>query len=404
MNGMRRVFYLCSVCSLILATLACGSVPAETDPAMLELREFVRREFPASVPVPVPADNPQTPARIALGEALFFDPNLSSCATVACATCHLPEKGFSDGRRIARGCNDLPGRRNSTSLYGAAWATHLFWDGRSGSLEDQAVHPIEDPREMAHTWDEVVHYLETGEHRRTGERFPETRDFYRSAFTDAYGGPITRDHAVRALASYQRTLISTDAPFDRWLAGDDTALSPAQKQGALIFFGRARCSECHLPPTFTDSLFHNVGAPRGGFENRELFPENTEICGGVPDTVDPGRVAATGSQPCEQLGTFRTPSLRNVELSAPYMHNGAFLNLESVMQHYWNVGRGTTNAVVGELDSRMALIRLTDSGGHPDDFRNLTEFLKALTGTQRQGPERGIAPPSSITPTGSPSP
>lgn len=376
---------------LLLTT--CNRAPAEPDPAVRDLRDFLRQQFPAELPIPHPPDNPPIPGKVALGEALFFDPNLSSCGTVACASCHLPEKGFSDGRRVSRGCGDVPGRRNSTALYGAAHQSRLFWDGRAGTLEEQAVHPVEDPLEMANTWAEVLHYLSSGEHRGSGRVFPAARQYYAAAFAEAFGGRIDTGSAAQALAAYQRTLVSSDAPFDRWLNGDDAALSTSQKQGALIFFGRARCGECHLPPTFSDSLFHNVGAPRAGFESTILFPENNRICGGVAEEVDPGRGEASDSQPCAELGAFRTPSLRNVELSAPYMHNGAFVSLDSVVQHYWNVGRGTTNPVVGELDRRMRLIRLTDSGGHPDDFRNLVEFLKALTGTTRDGPDRGIAPP-----------
>jgi cytochrome c peroxidase len=387
----HRVWMICTGSMLALLAGACDRPPEEPDPAIRELRDTLRREPP--MPVPVPADNPQSPAKIALGEALFFDPNLSSCGTVACATCHLPERGFSDGRRLSRGCGDRVGRRNSTSLYGSAYLNSLFWDGRVGSLEEQALHPVEDPREMANSWPEVLHYLSTGEHRGSERTFPAAAGFYAKAFREVFGGQISSRTAAQALAAYQRTVVSADAPFDRWLNGEVTALSAAQKQGALIFFGRGRCSECHVPPAFTDSLFHNVGAPAGGFENLDLFPDNPAICGGVPGHVDPGRGEASLSEPCQELGAFRTPSLRNVEFSAPYMHNGVFSGLESVVLHYWNTGRGTTGAVVGELDPRMRLIRLTDSGGHPEDIRNLVEFLKALSGTTLEGPSRGIAPP-----------
>jgi cytochrome c peroxidase len=297
----------------------------------------------------------------------------------------------------------MQGRRHSPSLYGVAYLNRFFWDGRAHSLERQALDPVSDPREMASSWEDVLHYLSTGEHRGTGVRYPEAARYYRDTFDQAFQGTVSAETVASALAAYQRTLLSTGSAFDRWLAGDDGALSAAQIQGALIFFGRARCGECHPPPAFTDSQFHNVGVPRAGHESSELFPVNARICGGVPDHVDPGRAGTGDPVSCDDLGAFRTPSLRNVELSPPYMHNGVFPSLESVVLHYWNVGRGTTNTTAGELDRRMRLIRLTDSGGHPDDIRNLVEFLKGLTGSTRSGPPGGISPPGgtpgSVSPT-----
>ncbi len=376
---------------LPIFAIAC-TVPQPGDPVAGNLRRQLLRSFPSALPEPGPDLTPDSPA-VQLGEALFFDPNLSSCGTVACASCHLPERGFSDGRRVSIGCGGIPGRRNSGSLYGAAYLTHLFWDGRAGSLERQAMDPVTDPREMANSWEEVIRYLSTGEHRATGRRFVAAAQYYRAAFAQVYHGQISPETVVAALAAYQRSLVSTDSAFDRWLAGEDAALTPAQVQGALVFFGRGRCGECHPPPAFTDSLFHNVGVPAPRYESAEPFPTNAGICGGVPVHLDPGRAGTVKPAPCEELGAFRTPSLRNVELSAPYMHNGVFSSLDAVVQHYWSVGRGTTSPPIGQLDHRMRLIRLTDSGGHPDDLRNLVEFLRSLTGSTRAGPPWGIAPP-----------
>lgn len=380
---------------LLAAACACGGTETPVDPVAQDLRARLRREFPLAGSPATTASDSATPM-VQLGESLFFDPNLSSCGTVACASCHQPDRGFSDGRRVSVGCGGIQGRRNSPALYGVAYLNRFFWDGRATSLERQALAPVSDPREMASNWEDVLHYLSTGEHRGTGVRYPEAVRYYRDAFQRSFQGILSAETVASALAAYQRTLVSTGSAFDRWLAGDDGAFSPAQVQGALIFFGRARCGECHPPPAFTDSQFHNVGVPRAGHESPELFPVNSRICGGVPDHVDPGRAGTEEPVSCEDLGAFRTPSLRNVELSPPYMHNGVFGSLENVVLHYWNVGRGTTNPTAGELDRRMRLIRLTDSGGHPDDIRNLVEFLKGLTGSTRSGPPGGIAPPGGV--------
>jgi cytochrome c peroxidase len=382
---------------LLFVPGGCLRTNRENSPAVVELRARIQKEFPAEDHPPIPENNPQTPEKVRLGEALFFDPNLSSCGTVACATCHLPDEGFSDGRRISRGCAGATGRRNSNSISNTAYLSHLFWDGRVQSLEQQALGPVVDPVEMANTWDNVIHYLSTGEHPVTGESFPDSSRFYASSFEAVFSGEITSNTVAKAIAAYERTLVSRDAPFDRWLQGDNSALSPKQKRGALVFFGRGRCSECHKPPNFTDSDFHNVAVPQVGFEKAGMFPDNARICGGVADNVDPGRAEVTFlHSSCADVGRFKTPGLRNVELSAPYMHNGAFSSLDSVLQHYWNVGRGTGTPVAGDVDAKARLIRLTSFGGHPEDFENLIEFMKSLTGTQMAAPPGGIAPPRPV--------
>lgn len=378
------------LCLSLVALAACRSPGQPSSP----LRDRILREFPRELPLPVPPHNPQNPEKVALGEALFFDPNLSACGETACASCHDPALGLSDGERVSDGCFGAEGRRNSNALYEVGYLSWLFWDGRVQSLEEQAFHPVADPVEMANRWDDVLHYLRTGEHRPTGRRFPQAGQWYRQAFDRVFGGEVTTTNVARALAAYQRTFVSRDAPFDRWVEGDDRALSEEQLRGAAIFFGRGRCSGCHPPPIFSDSDFHNVAVPPAGFEKPEHFPYNAEICGGAPEATDPGR---GGLEPfrtsCAELGKFRTPSLRNVALSAPYMHNGVFYTLDDVVRHYWNVGRGTTRPVVGELDPDARGILLGDFGGAPGDFADLVAFLHALTGTQVQPPVRGVAPP-----------
>jgi cytochrome c peroxidase len=165
----------------------------------------------------------------------------------------------------------------------------------------------------------------------------------------------------------------------------------------LLFFGKANCAACHLPPNFTDFDFHNTGVPNAGFETPEKFPHNAEICGGVSKTVDPGRgeVAFLRSS-CADLGKFKTPTLRNVESTMPYMHNGKFAILDEVLSHYEELAKGTVNPVVGTLDPKVArgAIILGGDSGSPEDSKNLIQFLKALTGTRLKSPAGGVAPPA----------
>jgi cytochrome c peroxidase len=381
---------------LLLICVNCSTSGQNTRSPITQLRERIRADFGVELPdQPVPVNNPSNREKVFLGEALFFDPNLSSCGTVACATCHLPEMGFSDGERISTGCSGASGRRNSNTIYNTTFLSHLFWDGRVQSLEQQALGPIVDPAEMSNTWDNVIHYIKTGEHLTTGKSFPDSARFYERYFNKVFEGEINSTNVAKAVSDYERTVVTFDSPYDRWVKGDDSALSNPQKRGALVFFGRGKCSECHVPPTFTDGEFHNVGVPSTGFEKPEMYPFNHQICGGIPADIDPGRAEVPFLQTStSDLGRFKTPTLRNVELTAPYMHNGRFLNLDEVIRHYWNVGRGTTAATLGKLDSKVEFVRLSDFGGHPEDFYILTEFLKALTGSQVDPPARGISPPT----------
>jgi cytochrome c peroxidase len=386
---------LLSAGGAVAACLLVGcSQPSQLDSQMAELREQIQTEFPPDQTPFIPLDNPQSPDKVTLGEALFFDPNLSSCGTVACASCHLPEQGFSDGQSVSDGCDGATGERNSNTIYDTAYLSHLFWDGRVQSLEQQALAPVEDPDEMANSLANVLSYLETGRHPVTREHFPRSAEFYGGFFERAFTGEISTANVAKALAAYQRTVISRDAPFDRWLQGEDSALSTSQKRGALVFFGRGQCSQCHNPPSFTDSDFHNVAVPDSR-ERNGAFEANGTLCEGTPTHLDPGRAGVTSPlTSCSDLGKFKTPTLRNIELTAPYGHNGRFRTIGDVLQHYWSVGRGSTNPVLGTLDAKARSIMLTDFGGHPADILNLTDFLTALTGSQLTSPTRGVSPPA----------
>lgn len=195
------------------ASLIILAAPPESGRPADELRARIRSEFGANLPpLPVPPNNPQTPEKIRLGEALFFDPNLSSCGTIACASCHIPEKGFSDEQQISDGCDGATGRRNSNTVYQTAYAGHLFWDGRVQTLEEQALGPVVDAAEMHNTWDQVLAYLSTGVHPVSKKEFPEARKFYEKYFGSVFGGEVTTTTVTKAIGAYERTAVSVDSP------------------------------------------------------------------------------------------------------------------------------------------------------------------------------------------------
>jgi cytochrome c peroxidase len=287
-------------------------------------------EGPLPLPGPLPAvrhpaDNPATEAKIALGRELFGDPGLSRTGQVACASCHDPQRGFSNGQRFGIGVEGRAGTRNVPGLVNVAYHRTLFWDGRAGSLEEQALAPIRDAREMDMDLDALVARL-------------NALPGYRRQFQAAFGGQATAARLAQALAAFQRTLIVADTPFDRYQQGDRQALGPAALRGMELFFGQARCALCHKGPNFSDDEFHHIGVPDDG----------------VPD---PGRRAVTG-RPGDQ-GKFRTPGLRDVGRTAPYMHNGAFATLHAVVEHY-NFG-GVTGQANDHRDELLRVLYLNET-------------------------------------------
>jgi cytochrome c peroxidase len=191
-------------------------------------------------------------AKTTLGEALFFDPNLSRCGTIACASCHRPEHGFASSYQVPLWCDGKRGRRRAPILYNVAYQGHYFWDGRVQSLEQQALLPVVTPAELGNAWDVVLMYLQTGRHSPTGREYPPAYAFYTAYFAEVFNSDITPVTVSHALAAYERTILTRDVAFDRWLAGDDAALTPVQKRGAEQFFGSANCAVCHPPPLFTE--------------------------------------------------------------------------------------------------------------------------------------------------------
>jgi len=267
----------------------------------------------APLPKPLdPPDNPTTPDKVALGQRLFNDPRLSRSGQIACASCHERELGWADGRRVSFGHDRQPGRRNAPSVRMAGHMQPLFWDGRAPTLEQQSLMPIADPLEMASSIDAAMTTLRSD-------------PTYRQAFAEVFGSaPMTSAHLGQALAAFQRSLSPQGRRFDRFLAGNANALGDAELRGLHLFRTRAGCMNCHNGPTLSDQSFHNLGLHFHGRPRQDL-----------------GRYEVTGD--AADSGRFRTPSLRGVADTAPYMHNGLMPRLDAVLLFY-NVGGGKPRA------------------------------------------------------------
>jgi cytochrome c peroxidase len=285
---------------------------------------------------PVPKDNPLTAARVKLGRKLFFDPILSGDGTVACASCHHPDHGFSSAEARPRGIGGHETSRRAPSLLNRAYGKAFFWDGRAASLEEQVLRPIEDPAEMGSSAAAVV--------KRLGE-IKEYREQFQAAFNDG----VTAANLARAIASFERMLLRGDSSVDRFRRnGQHDALTVEERHGLWLYESKARCWRCHSGANFTDERFHNTGVSW----NR--------------DPADRGRFAITKKD--SDKGKFKTPTLRGVALSTAYMHDGSLKTLEEVIEFY-NKG-GTANP---NLDPAMAPLELSK-----EEIQALVAFLKAL--------------------------
>lgn len=284
-------------------------------------------------PVKHPRDNPPSEAKIALGKQLYFDPRLSRDNSVSCASCHDPAKGWSNGEAFATGVDSQKGGRSAPTVINTAYNYFQFWDGRAGSLEEQALGPIANPIEMALPLDQAVEKLNKIEG-------------YRKQFQEVFGTDVTEEGIAKAIACFERTVLSGDAPYDRFVEGDESALSEAAQRGLKLFFGKAQCSACHVGPNFTDNAFHNPGVSIDR------------------DDPDVGRHAISNLG--GDRGAFKTPTLREIARTAPYMHDGSLKTLEEVVDYY-NRG-GTPNP---QLDEALLPLELT-----PSELQDLVTFLK----------------------------
>jgi cytochrome c peroxidase len=336
-------------------------------------------------PVPIPADNPQSAAKIALGDKLFHDQRFSKTGEVSCSTCHEEDKAFTDSpKKVSEGINELTGTRNAPTVLNAVYMTTLFWDGRSPSLEDQALHPFLNPVEMGLTDHQPILDIVRAD--------PE----YARQFEDVFGvsgAKITMDEVTKAIASFERTMPAGDSPFDRWrYGGVADALTAAQQRGFDLFVNKGRCVSCHLieetQALFTDNRFHNIGVGINGIQAdvpglAKAFLEAEATMSEVDvqvltnaKTSELGRFAIT--RRFDDLGGFKTPTLRNVALTAPYMHDGSIATLREVVVHYNNGGVTEEGDPVNDfLSGGIRPLDLTD-----EEIDDLVAFMDALTSPQ----------------------
>lgn len=301
---------------------------------------------------PAPPENPFNEAKAELGKTLFNDPRLSRSGQIACASCHEADMAFADGRRVSFGHDRQSGRRNAPSLVMSGYSQALFWDGRGGSLEEQAMHPIIDPVEMAFDIVQLLQRLNTDA-------------IYRTQFAEVFGpGPITQEHIAKALATFQRTLVTAtrNTAFEQLLRGRPQRMSDEQLYGLHLFRTKARCMNCHFGPALSDEQFHNVGLSYYGRNKYE----------------DLGRYEVTGKP--EDVGAFRTPSLRLLTKTAPWMHNGLFVNLEGTLAFY-NMGMPRPRPNAQQVNDPLfptTSERLKALNMDKDELRALRSFLDTL--------------------------
>lgn len=293
-----------------------------------------------------PADNPFTKEKAELGKQLYFDPRLSRDNTVSCATCHDPNKGWSNGEAVATGIGGQKGGRSAPTIMNAAFAPLQFWDGRAVGLEGQALGPIQNPIEMNLTLPEL-------EKKLNGIKG------YRDQFQKVFGTEVTAENIGKAIATFERTVLCANGPYDRFKAGDKTAMSEAAQRGMKLFFGKANCSACHSGPAFTDGAFHNIGM------------------GTKHEKPDLGRFEHSKLE--GDKSSFKTPGLREIKRTAPYMHDGSHKTLKEVVDYY-NKG-GEANP---QLDEEIFPLKLT-----AEEIHDLVRFLEE--GLSGDYPE--IAPP-----------
>jgi cytochrome c peroxidase len=328
--------------------------------------------LPAEVlPPTVPPENPLTAAKVELGKKLYFDRRLSADDSVSCATCHDPRHGFAEPRPVSIGVRGGKGVRNAPTAFDAAFGATQFWDGRAATLEEQAKGPIVNPVEMALP-DEAAAEAKI-------QKLAEYAPLFRAAFG---GESVTIDRIAQAIASFERTLVDVVAPIDRFVAGDATAISEAAKRGWELYNGKARCNSCHghvaAYPLFSDDLFHNIGVAANDVNFKALaqklqdHPEDLQALAHEAGINQLGRFLVTKEY--KDIGAFKTPHLRNVAQTPPYMHDGSEATLETVIEFYDKGGNPNP-----WLDGGMRPLGLT-----PQERADLVELLKTFTSDDMQ--------------------
>ncbi len=299
---------------LIVITLAFPLKAIEFNEMVFEAGDISLREWILPSQAPHPKNNKPTPARVSLGKMLFFDPRMSGDGNMSCATCHNALLGWSDALPTTKGSKSKVLRRASPSIINTAFNTVQMWDGRKKSLEDQAIGPMESAAEMNTDFDKMLLLL-------------NQLQGYIDAFSLAYPGEVINKKTIaKAIASYERTILSNSSPFDAWIKGDKKAMTVEQIEGFKLFVNpdKGNCAVCHSAPNFTDNGFHNIGLESFGFDNPDM-----------------GRFA---QKPLKLMkGAFKTPTLRDINRSSPYFHDGSADTLIEVIEHYVLGGENKTN-------------------------------------------------------------
>ena len=334
---VSRVICAAAVLLIVVAANACATRSERTS-----VRAASGRPLGLDLFRPEPADNPTVPDSVTLGRQLFRERLLSRDRSLACVDCHRPDRAFTDGRAKAVGVYGRRGPRSVPTIVNRAWGESFFWDGRIETLEAQVLQPILAELEMDLSIEEAVERL------RVTSPYP-------AAFRETFGRDVNRDDLARALAAYVRTIQSGASPFDRYVWGEPDALSSEEQAGLRLFRGRANCTACHVGPNLTDEEFHNTGV----FWGRQPY--------------DAGRVVVTGVP--EDTGKFKTPTLREVARTAPYMHDGSIATLEEVVDFYDRGGNDNPFR-----DRELRPLRLTE-----DEKTALVAFLRSLSGTVSDG-------------------
>lgn len=335
MVQMMRNTHILALLLIFITALACSKKePAPKGPS----------QTPVDLKIPlglnedlmVPEDNPLTQEKVDLGKLLYFDTRLSADNTVSCATCHHPDKGWSDGLPVSTGIGGQKGTRNAPTVINATYFFSQFWDGRAPTLEEQAKGPIINPIEMGME----AHDLAVANIKKVPG--------YQPLFQKAFGEEPNIENIAKAIASFERTVLGGNSKYDRFQKGDQSALNEQEKLGMELFFGKANCTRCHVGATFSDSQFHNLGVG--------MDKENPDL----------GRYVVTKKE--EDKGAFKTPGLRDVSKTAPYMHDGSQSTLEEVMEFYDQGGEANPH-----LDFNMKPLNLTS-----EEKQALVAFMKAL--------------------------
>jgi cytochrome c peroxidase len=347
-------------CLAFLAACLVAALPAIAQEVALPIPDGV-------LPPEIPADNPLTAAKVELGKQLYFDKRLSGDDTIACATCHDPRTGWSEPLPVSEGVGHAKGVRNAPTVLNAAFLREQFWDGRAPTLEAQAILPIINPVEMA-----------MKDHPAVEVKFKDLKD-YGPLFEKAFGdSAITIARVGQAIASFERTVISLDAPIDRFVNGDATAISESAKRGWDLYNGKARCNSCHAHtsvfPLFTDEKYHNIGVAAKAVDFEALARKaegktDLSALAHEPSLNQLGRFLVTKQR--QDIGAFKSPQLRNVALTGPYMHDGSEKTLRDVIEFYDRGGNPNP-----WLDGGMRPLALTEQ-----EKADLVALLETFTST-----------------------